>query len=247
MKGIAIFLIAGSVLSQNANAVGVNLLKTKEVKKVGQSKVNKDEVLLKRLIENNQRMTELLEMRSMEPVIWDHSSRIQAGKVYRGLLLNTIVSTNLASPILIEAYPEQGLPFRTKFLCQGNTQHKRVHALCGKMITQHETKTINAQILNLDGSSGLVGEYEDGKDQLIAGAVLSDFSQGMMSAAQARIAGPFGAIRDDSVGNQLLQGAIQSGRATSEILLDEMKRVEPVVTVEAGSEVLVFFTEGLNE
>lgn len=247
MKDIAILMIAGSVLSQNAHAVGVNLLKEKPIKKVNRPKPRNDEALLKRLIENNQKMTELLERRSQEPVIWDKRSKIQTGKAYRGLLLNTIVSTNLASPIVVEAYPDQGLPYKTKFFCQGNTQHKRVHALCSKMITPDATTAVNAQLLNLDGSSGLEGEFEDGKDALIAGAVLSDFSQGVLSAAQSRIGSPFGAIRDDSVKNQMLQGAIQSGRSTSEILLDEMRRAEPVVTVEAGSEVLVFFTEGLHD
>ena len=247
MKDIAIFLIAGSVLSQNAHAIGVNLLKEKPNKVVDKPRVRNNEALLKRLVENNQKMTELLERRSQEPVIWDQRSKIHTGKAYRGLLLNTIVSTNLASPILVEAFPDQGLPHRTKFFCQGNTQHKRVHTLCSKMITADGTIAINAQLLNPDGSAGLEGEFEDGKDVLIAGAVLSDFSQGVLSASQSRIGSPFGAIRDDSVKNQILQGAIQSGRSTSEILLDEMRRVEPVVTVEAGSEVLIFFTEGLHD
>ena len=69
----------------------------------------------------------------------------------------------------------------------------------------------------------------------------------MLSAAQTRIAGPLGAVRDDSIKNQLLQGAVESGRTTSEILLEEMKTAEPVVTVEAGEEVLIYFMEAVNE
>jgi len=99
----------------------------------------------------------------------------------------------------------------------------------------------------MDGSAGLEGEYDDAKESLIAGAVLSDFSQGMLSAAQTRIAGPLGSLNDASVQNQLLQGAINSGRTTSDLLLEEMKTQEPVVTVEAGSEVLIYFMEAVHE
>jgi hypothetical protein len=208
---------------------------------------NNHDKILKTLLENNRRLDSLLSRRSGTPVIWEQQAKILTGKVFRGTLLNSINSTNLASPVLVLAGEGQGLPPKTKFSCQGVTQNKRVLTLCSKMVTPNREISIQAQILNMDGSSGLVGEYDDGKDQLIAGAVISDFAQGMLSAAQTRFAGPLGAVRDDSVKNQLLQGAVESGRTTSEILLEEMKTAEPVVTVEAGEEVLIYFMEAVNE
>ena len=44
-----------------------------------------------------------------------------------------------------------------------------------------------------------------------------------------------------------MQGGIQSGRTTSDILLEEAKTTEPIVTVNAGEEVLVYFMEAVNE
>lgn len=205
------------------------------------------EKILETILENNRRLNSLLQRRSGTPVIWEQRSKILTGKVFRGTLLNSINSTNLGSPVLVSAHEGQGLFPKTKFSCQGVTQHKRVFTLCNKMVTSEKEVPISAQILNMDGSSGLMGEYDDGKDDLIAGAVISDFTQGMLSAAQSRLSGPLGAIRDDSTKNQILQGAIESGRTTSEILLDEMKMREPVVTVEAGEEVLIYFMEALNE
>ena len=69
----------------------------------------------------------------------------------------------------------------------------------------------------------------------------------MLSGAQSRIGTSFGAIRDDSVKHQVLQGLIESGRTTTDTLLDEMKTAQPVVTIEAGEEVLVYFMEAVNE
>lgn len=203
--------------------------------------------ILNKILENNKRLNSLLQSRSGVPVIWEQRAKILTGKVFRGTLLNSIVSSNLSSPVIVMAHSNQGLPYKTKFSCQGITQNKRVLTLCNKMVTTDKEISIQAQLLNKDGSSGLEGVYDDAKDQLIAGAVISDFAQGMLSGAQSRIGSAFGSVRDDSTKNQVLQGFIESGRTTSDILLDEMKTAEPIVTIEAGEEVLIYFMEAVNE
>lgn len=206
----------------------------------------KENEIYKKLLQNNQKLTELLEQRSGEPVIWERRAKILTGKTFRGVTLNAINSSNLGTPILVQAYPNQGLSFPTRFSCQGVTQNRRVLTLCNLMISDETETPISAQVLNMDGSGGLEGEYDDAKESLIAGAIASEFAAGMMTAAQARISGPLGAITDSSVRNQLLQGAVNSGRTSSEILLEEMKTKEPIVTVEAGTDVLVYFMEAPN-
>jgi hypothetical protein len=249
MKYKAVIFIALVTSVLNAAGPRITRLETKkpQAKKIYPSRRDNHEKVFETILENNRRLNSLLQRRSGTPVIWEQQTKILTGKVFRGTLLNSINSTNLGSPVLVSAHEGQGLPPKTKFSCQGVTQHKRVMTLCNKMVSPEKEVTIQAQILNMDGSSGLLGEYDDGKDELIAGAVFSDFAQGMLSAAQTRIAGPLGAVRDDSIKNQILQGAVESGRTTSEILLEEMKSKEPVITVEAGEEVLIYFMEAINE
>jgi hypothetical protein len=249
MKNIAILLIVLGSFALKAQTARISRM-NKEVKpsqpKTVQRRDNHGEILNK-ILENNKRLSSLLQNRSGVPVIWEQRAKILTGKVFRGTLLNSIVSTNLSSPVVVLAHVNQGLPYKTKFSCQGTTQNKRVLTICNKMITTDKEIPIQAQLLNKDGSSGLEGMYDDSKDQLIAGAVISDFAQGMLSGAQSRIGTAFGAVRDDSFKNQVLQGFIESGRATSDILLDEMKSAEPIVTIEAGEEVLIYFMEAVNE
>ena len=95
---------------------------------------------------------------------------------------------------------------------------------------EHE---INAQALNLDGSSGLVGEYNDQKETMIEGALVSEFTSGMINAAGSNISTPY--------------GLVSAGEKSSEILIGEGKNLEPIITVQAGTEVLVYFMEALNE
>lgn len=250
MKLLVILIVALGVFDLMAKEARITRLKKgpSQVAQTGQPRrrINQDDAILKKLLERSEKLNALLLSRSSIPVIWEQGARILTGKVFRGTLLNSIISTNLSSPVLVLAHPGQGLPPKTKFSCQGVTQNQRVFTLCNKMVTPEKEIPIQAQILNMDGTSGLLGEYDDGKEEMIAGAVISDFAQGVLSAAQSRIATPFGSMRDDSVKNQVLQGAIESGRTTSDILLEEMKTKEPVVSVNAGEDVLVYFMEAVN-
>lgn len=213
MKYKAVIMIAGIFMLKNTLAVGINRIKPKPpvVKRQANKRRNENEIL-ERLLQNNEKLNALLQQRSKTPVIWEQRARVLTGKTFRGTLLNSIVSTNLATPVLVLADQGQGLAPKTKFSCQGVTQNKRVLTLCNRMITPDGETSISAQILNLDGSSGLEGYYDDAKESLIAGAVASEFAQGMLSAAQTRIAGPLGSINDVSVQNQLLQGAVNFER-----------------------------------
>lgn len=251
MKNLAVLVIVVGLLTfENHSMAQITRLKKNE-KKVNRPQIkirrSNNNELLQKIFDNNKKVNALLEQRSSVPVIWENNSKILTGKVFRGALLNSINSTNINSPVLVGAYPNQGLPYRTMFACQATTQNKRVFTICNKMITTEKEIPIVAQILNLDGTSGLLGEYNDGKEDLIAGAVVSDFSQGVLSAAQSRIEGPLGGVTDSSGKNQVFQGLIESGKRTSDILLDEMKTMQPVVTVNAGDEVLVYFMEAVHE
>ena len=204
--------------------------------------------LLKKLSAQNDRLLELLKGKSSEevPFIWDGTKKIETTKVIRGILLNSVVSTNLESPLLVESLDSSSLPDGTRFKCSGITKNKRVLTVCDKMITPTKEVSVKVQILNLDGSAGLRGEYNDGKDSYIAGAIVSDFAKGVINASKNKLTVPLGIMDADSDKNKILEGLANSATTTSEVLLDEMKSQEPKVFIEAGMPVLIFFMEGLN-
>ena len=207
-----------------------------------------DSSVLKKLSKQNEELLKMLRERSSEekPFIWDGSNKIETTKVIRGILLNSVVSTNLESPLLVESLDNSSLPSGTKFRCTGVTKNKRVLAVCDRMITPTREVEVKVQILNLDGSAGLRGEYNDGKDSYIVGAVISDFAKGVISASKNKLAVPLGVVDADSDKNKILEGLANSASTTSDVLLDEMKSQEPKVFIEAGKPVLIFFMEGLN-
>ncbi len=218
-------------------------------KKLGQGKHkngDSDLSLLKKIREQNAELLKRIGIPDERFVVWDGSQRIESGKVIKGLLLNSVVSTNLESPLMIQVYSGYGLPDGTKFMCKGVTKNKRVLTVCDRMITPTKEVGVKVQILNPDGTSGLRGEYNDGKDSYIAGAVITEFAKGVLSASKSNLQTPFGAINEVNDKNKILEGLANSAQTTTDVLLDEYKNQEPKVFIEAGKEVLIFFMEGLN-
>ena len=180
------------------------------------------------------------------PLLWDRSRVVHSGSVFRGILLNSLAAANLQTPILFAPYPNQGLPQGSKFMCQGQLMGKRLMAQCSRLVTAQMELQVSAQLLSLDGSAGIRGIFEDGKDMAITGAILSDFTQGILQAAQSKLTTPFGQVNEQSTKNMALQGLSSSGDSVSDILLEDAKKSQGTLYVEAGSECLIYFQEPMN-
>jgi len=237
-------------ISFSANAALINTVSKKtEVKTTTKPKRSHTESgSLKKLAEQNEALLKLLNAKSNleAPFIWDGTKKIESTKVIRGILLNSVVSTNLESPLLVESLDSSVLPEGTKFRCTGVTKNKRVLTVCDRMITPTKETSVQVQILNIDGTAGLRGEYNDGKDSYIAGAIVSEFAKGVISASKDKTILPLGSIDSDSEKNKVLEGLANSMSTTTDLITDSMKSQEPKVFIEAGKPVLIFFMEGLN-
>ena len=242
MKLLAVFLfvyLCGT--SDVCSEPHFNLLKKKEV--ASQYNTNGTDELYRKVLKSNKEIKNILNRKSSIPVIWDGSKNINTGKIFKGNLFNSIVSTNLASPLLVKAHSNQGLKVNTRFICQGVTKYKRVHTICMKMVSEGKERTINAQLLNLDGTAGLIGEYDSNKESLIAGSALNSFSQGILSAAGDRVQTNLGTIDSNTLKNQVISGLITGADTTNNLIQDEINNSEPIVTINAGAEVLIYFLE----
>jgi hypothetical protein len=201
---------------------------------------------LKQIKIQNQQLEALLKIKTSIPLVRDETFRFKTGDVLRGILLNSVVSTNLESPLLIRIHPDQGLPENSKLSCTGVTKHKRVITSCQLLITEFDEFPVSAIALNRDGSAGLKGEYYTGQEEYVAGAIASGFARGMMEVSQSRTLSRFGSEVQDTPKNKLLQGMINSSDVISTTLDEELKTKEPKVFIDAGQEVLVYFTAKFN-
>lgn len=197
---------------------------------------------------SGEKLDKIIEQYRDRPAIWDFTLTydIKTASVLRGKLLNSIVSTNLESPLVVEVFPDQGLPEGTIISCLGMTKFKRVIAGCSRMITPGSAGNeydVEISLLNTDGTAGLTGEYYSGKELYVAGMIASSFARGSIELSQSRIATAGGELKLNSAKNRYLEGILNSADEATDLMKKEMQTTEPKVYIGAGKEVLVFFNQ----
>ena len=203
---------------------------------------------VKELNQSSQKLDQFIEKYRDRPAVWDftNSYDFKTASVLRGRLLNSIVSTNLESPLVIEVHSEQGLPDGTILSCLGMTKYKRVIAGCSRLITPGaagEEYDVETSVLNTDGTAGLTGEYFSGKELYVAGMIASSFARGSIELSQSRIATTGGEMKVNSAKNRYLEGILNSADEASDLMKKEMQTTEPKVFIKAGKEVLIYFNQ----
>jgi hypothetical protein len=202
-----------------------------------------------KLLEKQGERTNLLLGRFQEKSgVWDFTNEFdfKTGTVIRGILLNSVVSTNLESPLLVEVATNEILPSKTLFSCKGVTKYKRVMAACNKLIlpSKDEEYEVQVGLLNLDGSSGLrADEVYTGKEEYVAATIATAFSRGLIELKTERLASPLGELTTNTSRNRLTNGLLNSLDETNDIMKNEMQSKEPKVFIKSGRSVLIYFYE----
>lgn len=223
--------------------------KTKTVSKVNIPRVNSEVLNTLRKIEaQNEKLNSELGVLNNKPSVWDFTNQFdfQTGTVFKALLLNSVVSTNLETPLLVEIEPGQGVPSGTKFSCTGVTKHKRVVSACNRLIIPNAQDEYEVQVslLNTDGSSGLKADYYyTGKEEFVAATVASSFARGVIELQTDRIATPLGQLTTNTAKNRVMNGALNSLDEVNGMMKEEMQSREPKVYIGAGKHILVYFHE----
>ena len=203
---------------------------------------------VKNLTRSSEKLDQFIEKYRDRPAIWDFTVMydFKTATVLRGRLLNSIVSTNLESPMVVEINPDQGLPEGSILSCLGMTKLKRVVSGCSRLITPGsagEEFDVEVSLLNTDGTAGITGEYYSGKELYVAGMIASSFARGSIELSQSRLATAAGELKVNSAKNRYLEGILNSADEGADLMKKEMQTIEPKVFVKAGKEVLVFFNQ----
>ena len=146
------------VLVPKIKKVASKVLNPIGTKKYSHTSSELDSAVLK-LNQQGQKIESLLGKFQEQSGVWDFTNQydFKTGTVIKGVLLNSVVSTNLESPLVVEVVDGEALPSGSKFTCSGVTKFKRVVSACNKFNTPNDSEEFAVQVslLNLDGSSGL--------------------------------------------------------------------------------------------
>lgn len=210
--------------------------------------LSKPDSVLDRLNDQGKKIEKLLGKFQERSGVWDFTNQydFKTGTVVKGVLLNSIVSTNLESPLIVEVLDGETLPLGTRFGCKGVTKYKRVMAACNKLITPNDQEEFEVQVslLNVDGSSGLkADEVYTGKEEFVAASVATAFSKGLIELNTERLATPLGELTANTRRNRLTNGVLNSLDDTNDLMNGEMKSKEEKAVILAGKPVLIYFHE----
>jgi hypothetical protein len=205
---------------------------------------NEDIQEVKKLDQNNN--LELKHFLSRNALgIWDLSNKfdIKTGTAIKGIILNSIVSSNLESPLLVESTETMdAIPQGSKFSCVGITKNKRVLAFCNRLITETDEYDIDTILLNNDGTAGLLGKSYSGKEQYAVGAITASAIRGALDVSLDRVNSPLGTETiSTSAKNKIKSGGIGALDEIVQMNADEFKTQEPKISIDAGKEVLIYF------
>ncbi len=206
------------------------------------------DLAVERLNHQGQKIENLLGRFQEKSAVWDFTNQydFRTGTVVKGILLNSVVSTNLESPLIVEVLNGERLPSGTRFSCKGVTKFKRVMAACNKLITPNDLEEFDVQVslLNADGSSGLkADEVYTGKEEYVAATIATAFSKGLIELGTERLPSPLGEITANTRKNRLTNGVLNSLDETNNIMSSEMKTKEAKAYIRAGRPVLIYFQE----
>jgi hypothetical protein len=261
MKWLIVLFLSGSVNAWADDDLKIIQPKSKMVKALKSYSVQKNatkrgkteiEAALEKIQTQGEKVDAALGKFQERSGVWDFTNEFyfKTGTTIRGILLNSVVSTNLESPLVVEVLDGEGLPTGTRFSCMGVTKHKRVMSACNKIILPDGDRNNEAEfevkvsLLNTDGSSGLkADEVYTGKEAYVAASIATAFSRGMIELQTDRITSPFGELTANTGKNRLTNGLLGSLGETNEIMKSEMQSKEPKAYIKAGKAVLIYFHE----
>lgn len=179
--------------------------------------------------------------------VWDYTSSfdVKTGTVIKGILLNSVVSSNLDSPLLVETTEDyKGVSKGTRFSCIGVTKNRRVLTSCNRMITDADEFEVDTILLNTDGTAGLMGELYSGKNEYMVGALTAATLRGVFDASLDTTTTPLGTeVLQHNMKNKIKSGAIGALDEITQLNTDELKTKEPKISMNAGKEILIYFNK----
>lgn len=185
----------------------------------------------------------------------DPGTRLPMGFGIPVMLLNAVLSTNSASPVIAEISqdvfpPNQSssiasIPANTRAI--GNATYDdtsqriqiRFHTLVYPDGTQHGIQGLG---LMSDGSAGVAGDYHSGETTRQIGKFLGNFVGGMADGMKDRTSGGYAGVpyEPGSIKNGILNGINQSAVDGTKDFSDHLSQTKPTMSLPAGQSFILY-------
>lgn len=255
MKYLAIFLVlSGSLPAGTLTFKEIKILQEKEGGKKTRNKdknthnMRSGQALKKELDATSKKLEAyryIDSLRANTPII-DDGFFIGEGQLIGAKIEIGVLATNVAKMISVVSFRGVDLPKGSKIRCSVYAKYKRVCGKCNRLVINGVGQTIDADLLNRDGTQCVIGELIDGKDRYISGILLSEAASGAISLAQSSVPTVGGNLVKVSAKNALIQAGLNTGEAVTDLMKKEYESSESLVLLKSGSDVIISFNTGVN-
>ena len=184
-------------------------------------------------------------MQRKEPIILS-SILITEAQMIGASTIQAIVATSSQKMTVLSNLEGVDLPEGTKIICQVYVKYKRICGECKRIVIEGVGHNIEATLNNKDGSSCAIGNLSDGKEKYLTGIMLAEGAQAALSLSQTSIPTIGGNLLENTLKNKIGQVGINTGSAAADLMRQEYKTTEPIVTLQANSRVIIQFRKGFS-
>lgn len=211
-------------------------------------KKKKSDNLLLKLLEEDRKISDLLEKQQKNLIIKREKPKISSLARIKGTLLNSILAMNVAPATLVirlgnDSEDLEGGEIR----CKSLSFQRRVIGKCDLLVIDNKEFEINAEIWDIDGAQGLIPDYHYlGEEKTFLTSSLSSFFSSMLQGAKTNVMTPFGEMTSSTQKNQILNGIMGIADNVNQKIKDSGEKSIEISYVNSGKELLVFFNKSLN-
>jgi len=203
---------------------------------------------LKKLMDEDRKIAELLERQEKNVIIRKTDEKVIALTRVRGTLLNSVLAMNVKpSKFIVRLEGDQEELQGGEIRCLGYSFEKRVPAHCDLLVVDGEEFGIDVDIWDLDGAEGIIADYYySGEEKAFLTSSFASFLQGALDVAKDQVATPFGSITKNNAKNKVLGGLVGVAENARGKIAESGEQRLTISYINSGKEVLVFFNQSLN-
>ncbi len=173
--------------------------------------------------------------------------RAPRGKTLLGRTTKRMIVGGEGSRAEVEIGDDQGLFSRLTILgnaIQNSTQDRLLVTFHSVMFRSGKNMKVTAIAQDDSGADGLKAQVFSSKALMVAGAMAGSFISGYVASQQTQSSNAFGFTQTPTTGrNAILQGVAGAAADQSKKLIDDSTKEKPVLVVERGTLVSVYFDE----
>jgi len=248
MKALAILLCTFNCLAnETLTFAEIKRIQLKS-KSLIKSNPTKKSDLVKELSTVNKKLEayrEYARIRRKRPIMMKASLIAEADYIGAETTL-AIMATSTIKTTVLSNLKGVDLPDDAKIICKVYAKYKRICGECTRIIINGVGHDIEAELNNKDGSSCVIGEISDDKEKYMTGILISEMAQGALAISQSSTPTIIGNIVQNTARNKINQGLQNTGRVATDLMKDEFKTSEAIITLAPNSPVVLLFKKGFE-